>query len=104
MKHALLMIVLQLASSGADAFYTDRVMQSYHPHEHNPIAEPFVGSRSGRVAYFSVTAGMKIALPIELRRHGHEKLATSSELFGIADNAAGAVWSANGIHPYQAKH
>lgn len=94
MKHALLLIVLQLASSGADAYYTNRIMEHPWGFELNPVAKPFVGSRAGRITYFSVTAGAKIALPIALRRHGHEKLASIAAWSGIADNAGGAGYSA----------
>jgi hypothetical protein len=94
MKHAILLMLLQLASSGADAFYTERAFHQWRPVEQNPIARPFVQTRGGRVAYFSVTAGLKIAVPIELRRHHHEKLATAFAVAGIADSAGAAGFTA----------
>lgn len=98
MKHTILLIVLQLAATGADAYYTNRNWESAgHPHEINPIARPFVSTRGGRIAYFSATAALKIALPLELRKHGHPKLATVAAVLGIADNAEAAAVSANGL-------
>lgn len=97
MKHALLLIVLQLASSGADAFYTDHILSRRYSWESNPIARPFVSSRSGRVAYFGGSAALKIALPIELRRHGHPKLAETAAWLGIVDNAQGAAYTARNV-------
>lgn len=98
MKHALLMIVLQLASSGADAYYTHHTAAAgTRFDEHNPIARPFVHSTGGQVGYFGVTAGLKIATPIILRRKGHPKLADVFAVGSIADNASCAAFSATHI-------
>lgn len=91
MKHTILMIILQLAASGGDAYYTNRNINLGAP-ELNPIAKPFVRTTAGRVGYFSLQTGLKITLPILLRKHGHEKLADFAGWYGIADNAAAAVW------------
>ena len=99
MKHAIFVIILQLASSGADAWRTDHNAQplnrptAIQGHESNPIAAPFVDSRPKLIAYFSVTTGIKLAIPWQLRRHHHPKLATVAEILGIADSAGAAAWS-----------
>jgi len=62
--------------------------------EMNPMMRPFVGTQTNRILTFSAIAAFKIALPIELRHHGHQKLATAAEIFGVVDSAQGAVVSA----------
>lgn len=94
MKHALLVIILQLASSGGDAYFTNRNMQM-GAREMNPTVRPFVQSQNSRIVFFGVSAAFKIAVPIELRRHGHSKLATAAEILGIVDSAQGAAVSAH---------
>lgn len=104
MKHALLMIVLQLASSGADAYYTHHsIAVSTRFSEHNPVARPFVYSTSGQIGYFSATAGIKIAVPFALRRQHHAKLAEAFAIAGIADNASCAAFTATHIERTPAK-
>lgn len=93
MKTALL-IIAQLAASGSDAYFTDRNMYSAHAHESNPLARPFIGTRPGRVAYFSVTTAAKITIPIMLRKRRHGRTADTLAMVGIADTAGGAVYSA----------
>lgn len=89
----ILFIVLQLASSGSDAYFTNRSAQTKHFQELNPIARPFVNSPKTLVPYFALGAGTKIALPIILRRRHHERLADAFALAGIADNATGAFYT-----------
>lgn len=94
----ILTIALQLAASGADAYYTDRNLSQdqsrYVVREDNPVSRLFVQTRAGRVAYFSVTAGIKIALPQILRKHHHNRVARILEISDIADNATCAAESA----------
>lgn len=93
-KHVLL-IILQLAAAGNDAYWTHRNTQSQWGYrENNPIARPFVKSTSGTVLYFSITTGLQLTTPEILRKRGHNKLADVTALAGIADNASGAVYSA----------
>jgi hypothetical protein len=94
MSTHILAIVLQLAASGADAYYTHRVVIDHHGTEANPIARPFMHSTGSEVAYFATTAGLKIALPPLLRRHHHNKLANIAAAAGIADNAEAATYTA----------
>lgn len=89
----LLAVALQLAAGGADAYYTDRNM-SMGMRERNPLVAPFVQSRPARIAYFSASVGIKIALPRILRRHRHNKLARAVEVWGVVDSAQGAAYSA----------
>ncbi|MCU1301976.1 MAG: hypothetical protein JWQ87_2260 [Candidatus Sulfotelmatobacter sp.] len=89
----LLFIVLQLASSGSDAYFTNRMAQTKHFQELNPIARPFVNSPKTLVPYFAAGAGIKIVVPRILRRRHHERLADAIALAGIADNAFGALYT-----------
>jgi len=111
MKHTILMIILQLASSGADAYKTHQTLalhvtrcEAVHGREQlcwtavqgverNPFVRPFVRTTAGQVAFFGTTASLKVALPIGLRKHGHRKLAAIAEWAGIADSAEGATFS-----------
>ena len=95
MKTALL-IALQLAASGSDAYFTHRAINPRY-HEHNPIARPFVKTTAWQVSYFSAGAAIKITIPILLRKRHHPKLADTLAIAGIADNAVAAAYSAT--HP-----
>lgn len=88
-KHVLLMIVLQLAASGADAWTTHRGLALGAP-ELNPLARPFVGSTGGQVVFFGGGAAMKIVVPWALRRRGHARMATVAEIVGIVDSGGAA--------------
>lgn len=94
MKKHLLAVVLQLAASGADAYYTDRALHRPGWREHNPVTRTLVHDRGTLAAYFSVTAAGHVALPYWLRRRGHGKLAGWAGVEGIADNAEGAAYTA----------
>lgn len=94
MKSALL-IILQLASSGADAYFTQRNF-GHDFRENDPIARPFVRNTKDLAISSAAFAGAKIYLPHLLRQHGHSKAALTMELSGIALNTAGAVSSAYG--------
>jgi hypothetical protein len=89
-----LLIALQLATSGSDAYFTNRDAEKPHFYELNPIAQPFVRTRTSRIAYFSAGAAAKIVIPAILRKRHHERLATAFSLAGIADNTAAAAFSA----------
>jgi hypothetical protein len=93
MGRTVLMIVLQLAASGTDAYYTNKNLEN-RGGENNPLVQPFMGSRPDRIAYFSVSTGIKIGLPLVLRRKHHNKLARLAEVLSISDNAIGALESA----------
>lgn len=100
MKTALF-IILQLASSGSDAYFTHRNAMTPRFHEYNPIARPFVGSTRGTVIYFGGGAALKIGAVCLLRKRGHQRFADALALAGIADNAGAAIFSAthlNAIH------
>ena len=93
MKTALL-IALQLAASGSDAYFTHRNAARPHFCETNPIARPFMKSTPAMVAFFGAGAAVNIAIPHLLRRHHHEALARTAALAGIADNTQAAIYSA----------
>jgi len=88
-----LLIVLQLAASGSDAYFTHKQLASRGV-EFDPIARPFVRTTTGQVAYFGSTAAISIAVPYELRKHRHERLADLASIAAIADSATGAAQSA----------
>ena len=93
MKSAIL-IVLQLAAAGSDAYFTHRNQSMPRHYENNPIAAPFIGSTHGQVIYFSAWAGGRIILERILVRHHHPKWAKAVAIEAIADNGLGAAWSA----------
>lgn len=97
MKHVLV-IVLQLASYGADAYYTNVNMQRHDFREHNPLARPF--TRNTLTLSLSSAAGIGATLYGEhwLRQHGHPRLAEIAEIGTIAGHTAGAAYSATHIN------
>jgi hypothetical protein len=95
MKTTLLLIALQLASNGSDAYFTGRSLSSGGYYERDPIAKPFVTTTRGRVSYFSATASLSIAVPWYMRRHGKRRLAELGSLATIADSTTGAWQSAH---------
>lgn len=97
MKTILLLVALQLAASGSDAYLTDRNQRRTVHHEDDPLAQPFMRSTAGRVAFFSAGAGAQIAFPLYLQHKGHNRLALAAALGGVVDNASGAVVSAKGF-------
>jgi hypothetical protein len=87
--------VLQLASSGADAFYTNRNMTSRFPVEHDPLSRPFViHGTSLRIAYFAGGEVFTLALAEYLRRKNHPNLETGVRVEQILNNSSGAAYSA----------
>jgi len=98
----LLLVVLQLAASGADAYYTHRLVNppamAAPVHEANPLVRPFLHSTRAEVGYFSTSAGLKITIPVLLRHHHHNKLAAAVTAWGIGDNAVAATYTAT--HPH----
>jgi len=96
MKKRLLIVVLQLAAMGADAWRTDVDQSLPYHRESDPVARPFVGSRAGRVGFFGAQAGLELALPWALRRRGHNKMAAATEWAWTASAAYGAASSWHG--------
>jgi hypothetical protein len=92
-KHAL-MILLQLAASGADSYLTNRNMHQNNPHEANPIARPFVRHEFPLAGYFAATAAGHVLAAEQLRAHQHSRLAALAEVEGLVDNAGCAFYSA----------
>jgi hypothetical protein len=91
-----LLLILSLASSGADAYYTQR---NFGPtfRERDPIARPFVRNTPSLVISSAGFAALKIYVPHKLRKR-HPNWALSTELAGISLNTIGAIQSAQG-HP-----
>jgi hypothetical protein len=89
----ILLVALQLAASGSDAYFTHRNELTPKFREHNPLVAPFVGSTHGQVIFFGAGAALKVGGAHLLRRH-HPRLADSLAVAGIADNAFGAAFSA----------
>lgn len=97
MKKHLLMLALQLAASGADAYMTQRNMSMPQHSEHNPFARTFVSHGTPLLAtYFVAQTGVKLYTVYLLRKHEHQQLADAVAVAGIADNTYGAVTSTLG--------
>lgn len=100
MKTSLLLILLQLASAGNDAYWTNHNVQSsfashhYKNYENNPIARPFVKSTTGCVVYFSASAATHIAAAHLLRKHHHDRIADFVLVEGIVDHGVSGGYSA----------
>lgn len=99
MKKRLLLLALQLAASGSDAYFTHRNQELPRHYEMNPVARPFIGSTPGLAGYFTAEATAKIVLAHEFRIHHHPALADASASLGIADNVFGATYSATHYKP-----
>ena len=103
MKRHVFIVILQLAVSGADAYFTNADQRQVLHHEQNPIARQFVGSTAGIVTYFSAQTAIKLTLPAWLRKHNHRRIAELAEIAGIADNATCATNSALHQHSLREK-
>ena len=90
----ILLIALQLAASGSDAYFTHRNQLLPRHYENNPIAAPFVHSTRGQVIFFGSWTGGRIAAQMLLKKRHHLQLSDSVALWGIADNTFGAAFSA----------
>jgi hypothetical protein len=88
-----LLIALQLMAAGADGYYTNSILSQPNMREVDPIARTFVQTPGARARYFATTAGVQIGLEMKLWKR-HRKLAEALAIGGIADNTAGAAWSA----------
>ena len=85
--------VTQLAASATDAYATYLNTQRFHFRENDPIARPFMGSTAGLATFFILDAGIKLGASTLLRHQGHRRWARAVQVFGIADNAEGGVFS-----------
>ncbi len=94
MKKHIAMVLLQLAASGFDAYYTHRNVIVSRGVELDPVAAPFVHSTPALVTYFSADAAVKIYVTHELRRHGHKAMADLMSTAGFVDSAESAAFSA----------
>ena len=84
-----LLILLQLLSTGVDAYYTDRDMHRPGFVENDPVARPFERSRVGNVAGNAAGVGVEIGSEWWLRKHGHRRLARVMEIAVIGGHATG---------------
>lgn len=103
MKHVLL-IVLQLASYGADSYYTNENIHRYHFVEHNVLARPF--THDTVTLSLTSAAGVGAILYGEhwLRKHRHERFAEALELGTIAGHTWGAAYSATHLNEVRQSH
>ena len=92
MKKHLLMIALQLASHGADAYYTNDTMQRHHHHEYDPLISHFVHQPTGVALTFSVTTAATIIGERWLHKR-HNKLADTFIVGDTANSASAAVFT-----------
>jgi len=90
--------VSQLAASATDAYATYRNMERSHFRENDPIARPFMGSTAGLATFFTLDAGVKLGSAAVLRHYGHARWARAVQLFGVADNAEGGLFSMINCH------
>jgi hypothetical protein len=94
MTHALL-IALQLLSSGADAYFTNRNAQVKGWYERDPVARIFVTNGTlERATYFAVYGGGMITGAELLDHYKHRHLALGVRAMQIGSNAYGAAFSA----------
>jgi hypothetical protein len=98
-KTALLLVLLQLGTNGADAYFTNRNMNTRHFSEYDPLARPF--TRSAAVLSISQSFGVGGSLYSEswLRSHHHKRWADALTAVQIAGHSCGAVVSAKGYKP-----
>jgi|HubBroStandDraft_1064217.scaffolds.fasta_scaffold314239_1 hypothetical protein len=92
-KHAVVLAVVQLAATGADAYYTNRNIQRYHGEELDPIERPFVHNPATLTALFATEAAGTIYSSYWLRKHDHGRMADAGALSLIASHAYGATFS-----------
>jgi hypothetical protein len=90
----ILLIVLQLAASGSDAYFTHRNLTRPGFYEHDPIARPFVRDTPHLVGYFSADAAVKIGTAELLRKFHHRRISAIVSVGGITDSAYFASYSA----------
>ncbi len=94
----LLLIALQLAASGSDAYLTHRGFEMPKHQEHNPIAAPFVGSTRGQIFFFGAGAAARIGGSSFLRHKGKSKLADLVAIEGIGENTGSAIFTGTHLH------
>jgi hypothetical protein len=92
-KHAVVLAVVQLAATGADAYFTNRNMQRNHGEELDPIERPFVHNPATLTALFATEAAGTIYSAHWLRQHDHGKMADAGAASLIASHAYGAAFS-----------
>lgn len=93
------LVMLQLAASGTDAYYTNRNMQLKGATEHTTYARPFVTrGTAGVVTFFALDAGIKLEVAHLLRRKTKPLVGNGFAVVGITDNTIGAAYSASHYH------
>jgi hypothetical protein len=80
-----------------DAWRTDHNLSGIG-REDNPLARPFVGTRAGRVAYFSINAGLIVGGAWFAHRTGHRKIEKVILFFGIAEETQADIHSATATY------
>jgi hypothetical protein len=99
-KHFAWIVVLRLAASGADAYYTNRNLH-YNLHEvgfqeHDPLMRPFVHNTTDLSLSFAAgSCGFTFAEYRLLK--GHDKLSNSVAAVDFASHVWGAATSAEGL-------
>ena len=86
------LILLMLASTASDAYYTHRNLLTGR--ECNPIVRPFVASTRAQVMYFSIDASATISAAYLFRQRHHNRLGKSILAAEAVDHATGAAFSA----------
>jgi|SRR5580698_9277965 hypothetical protein len=97
MKHTLLLVILQLASAGADGYYTHRNLVLPHFREINPLERPFVRSTPEFVAASALSTAGVLYGEYWLHRRGHENWWLAAADAG--SHAWGAAYSATHTRP-----
>ena len=95
----ILLIALELAASGSDAYFTHRNLTTFPFREHNPIMQPFVRNTPSMVITFAASSGGFIFSEHWLRRHGKGKFADTLAAGDISAHIWGAAYSAKNYKP-----
>ena len=94
MKTTVLLVILQLAAVGNDAYWTDHNLHGMHFVEHNPLAVPFVKNRPELITTMSLSAAAQVIVPRLLRKRHHNHFARFVELTTLSGDVYGGVSSA----------
>src|SRR5271166_4991087 len=96
MKRTLLIIALQLAANGADAYYTYDNMGRPHFHEVDPVASPFTHNTSTLVGGSALSIAGSLLLERKLRHQGKTRWADALAAAQVAGHTYGAITSRDG--------
>lgn len=94
MKKTLLLIVLQLASNGADAYFTNRSIHTAYHYETDPLARPFTRNTTWLVSSNLLATAGTLYIERKLQKK-HAAISDSIALADIAGHTYGAAYTAS---------